>query len=140
VKSRCAVHSLSGSDPTMSTHRTRFTTHNLHGPDLYRTRRGSVLQCACCDRIEVHFGDFSLRMDVEQFDALCRTVAGAWESMQEEDATTWRFTAGDVSMSLSRADVRQLYILLAGAESMRVLRESLHAIDEGRVRDSVAPR
>ena len=118
----------------------RLTAHNLHGPDLYRTRHGSVLQCACCDRMEVQFGDFSLRMDVEQFDVLCRTVAGALESMQEKEADTWQFTAGDLSKHLSRAELRHLYHLLAGAESMRVLRESLHAVADGRLRDRVAPR
>ena len=90
--------------------------------------------------MEVQFGDFSLRMDVEQFDVLCRTVAGALESMQEKEADTWQFTAGDLSMHLDRAELRHLYHLLAGAESMRVLRESLRAVADGRLRDRVVPR
>lgn len=124
----------------MSTSSSRFTAHNLHGPDLYRTPHGSVLQCDCCDRIEVQFGDVSLRMDVEQFDVLCRTVAGAQEEMKEKEADTWQFTTGDFSVRLDRAELRRLYHLLAGAESMRILRESLHAVADGRLRDRVAPR
>jgi hypothetical protein len=90
--------------------------------------------------MEVQFGDFSLRMDVEQFDVLCRTVAGAQEEMEEKEADTWQFTAGDLSVRLDRTELRRLYHLLAGAESMRVLRESLHAVADGRLRDRVAPR
>jgi hypothetical protein len=79
-------------------------------------------------------------MDVEQFDVLCRTVAGAQEEVEDEEADTWQFTAGELSVRLDRTELRRLYHLLAGAESMRVLRESLHAVADGRLRDRVAPR
>jgi hypothetical protein len=40
---------------------------------------------------------------------------------------------------LSREDIRHLYTLLAGAEAMRVLRESLHAVAEGRMQQDRMP-
>jgi hypothetical protein len=126
----------------MASHAASFTTHNLHGPDLYRTPHGTVLQCACCDRLEVQFGRFSVRMGVDAFDDLCRTVARAREEMQDPDRAdrdAWELSGGSKTIRLSREDIRHLYTLLAGAEAMRVLRESLHAVAEGRMQQDRMP-
>ncbi len=116
--------------------------HNAHAPNLFDTRDGSVLHCACCDRIQITFRGLMLLITVEEFDVLCRTVAKAWEEINDrEDAPTWRLSAdtdaGGVSVTLHLDELRALRELLNGAYAMMTLRDSLRAVAAGAGRNTV---
>ena len=110
--------------------------HNLHAPNLFDTSDGVVIHCECCGRVQVTFRGLSLLISVREFDVLCRTVAKAWEDLDEQaDARTWRLSAdtdaGDVSVTLHVDELRALRYLLNGAYAMMTLREGLNAVAEG---------
>lgn len=110
--------------------------HNLHAPNLFDTPDGAVVHCDCCGRIQVTFRGLSLLISVRQFDVLCRTVAKAWEDIEEDDGTrTWRLSAdtdaGDVSVTLRFNELRALRHLLNGAYAMMTLRDTLGAVASG---------
>ena len=116
--------------------------HNAHAPNLFGTRDGSIMHCACCDHIQIVLRDLTLLLTVEEFDVLCRTVAKAWEEIDDgEDAPTWRLSAdtdtGDVSVTLCLDALRALRRLLNGAYAMMTLRDSLKAVAAGAGRNTV---
>ena len=115
--------------------------HNLHAPNLFDTSDGVVLYCDCCGRIQITFRGLSLLISVREFDVLCRTIAKAWEDLDDEDlgdkssARTWRLSAdtdaGNISVTLRLDELRALRHLLNGAYAMMTLREGLNAVAEG---------
>jgi hypothetical protein len=115
--------------------------HNVHAPSLFDTRDGSIVHCACCGRIQIDFRGLTLLTTVDEFDTLCRTVAGAWEAVQEQDdARAWRLSAetdtGNVSVTLQLGELQALRRLLNGAYAMMTLRDSLTAVANGAQADT----
>jgi hypothetical protein len=126
--------------------------HNLHGPDrLFSTRYGYVLQCACCDRIQITFREHTLLVDEDELEVLTNTIKHAWEEVRGvEDRDRWDLQAGTdagpVSITLTEPSLRTLHALLQGAWSMYTLRERVDAVASGTdgtarpvLRDHVAP-
>jgi len=116
--------------------------HNVHAPNLFETPDGSIVHCACCGRIQIAFRGLTLLITVDEFDTLCRTVAGAWEEIDDrDDAHAWRLSAetdtGDVSVTLQIDELQALRELLNGAYAMMVLRDSLRAVAAGAGRNTV---
>jgi hypothetical protein len=119
--------------------------HNLHGPDrLFETRYGDVLQCACCDRIQITFREHTLLVDEEELEVLTDTIKHAWETVRNtEGQDRWELQAGTdagpISITLSEPALRTLHVLLQGAWSMYSLRERMRAVggtaDDRRARD-----
>ena len=126
--------------------------HNLHGPDrLFATRYGHVLQCTCCDRIQITFREHTLLVDEEELEVLTETIKHAWRRVREDEGPErWELQAGTdagpVSITLSEPSLRTLHTLLQGAWSMYTLRERVQAVASGAegtahdvVRDHVPP-
>ncbi|WP_263834839.1 hypothetical protein [Salinibacter sp.] len=118
--------------------------HNLHGPDrLFETRYGDVLQCACCDRIQITFREHTLLVDADELEVLTDTIKHAWQNVQDTDGPDqWQLQAGTdagpVSITLSEPALRTLHALLQGAWSMYTLRERVGAVasgEQGEARD-----
>jgi hypothetical protein len=112
--------------------------HNLHGPDrLFETRYGHVLQCECCDRIQIAFRDHTLLVDEDEFEVLVRTITQAHREVQDEEGPDrWRLQAGtdagSVSLVLPEPALRSLHALLQGAWGMYVLQARVQAVASGR--------
>ena len=110
--------------------------HNLHGPDrLFTTRYGHVLQCACCDRIQITFRDHTLLVDADELDVLTETINHAWRQVRDvEGPDQWTLQAGTdagpVSIPLSESSLRTLNALLQGAWSMYTLQTRVDAVAE----------
>jgi len=52
-------------------------TNTFDDPSIiFETERGKVLRCACCERLEVQFGNVALAEDPDVFRRFCRIVAG----------------------------------------------------------------
>lgn len=126
--------------------------HNLHGPDrLFKTRYGDVLQCTCCDRIQISFRKHTLLVDEDELEVLTDTIKHAWDEVRDaETVDRWKLQAGTdagpVSITLSEPSLRALHALLQGAWSMYTLRERVDAVASGTegtarnvLRDHVAP-
>ncbi|MFB6249431.1 MAG: hypothetical protein ABEL97_12755 [Salinibacter sp.] len=115
---------------------------NLHDPHLYNTRRGRVLRCACCGRIQIEFCGLTLLVDADEFETLLGTVAGILDDIEDGAEGGWRLAAptdaGEVSASLDADELRALYELLAGAQAMRALDDRLTAVAAGRRRERPA--
>jgi len=118
--------------------------HNLHGPDrLFETRYGHVLQCACCDRIQITFREHTLLVDEEELEVLTETIKHAWRQVRDAtDQDQWSLQAstdaGPVAITLPEPSLRTLHALLQGAWSMYLLRERVGAVasgEEGSARD-----
>lgn len=111
--------------------------HNLHGPDrLFDTRYGYVLQCECCDRIQITFREHTLLVDEEELEVLTETIKHAWRHVRRaEGPDRWELQsgtdAGPVSITLSEPSLRTLHALLQGAWSMYTLRERVSAVAAG---------
>jgi hypothetical protein len=111
--------------------------HNLHGPDqLFSTRYGHVLQCDCCDRIQVTFREHTLLVDAAELEVLVDTIKHAWEEVRDADEQDrWELQtgtdAGPISITLSEPSLRTLHALLQGAWSMYMLRERVGAVASG---------
>lgn len=108
--------------------------HNLHGPNrLFATRYGYVLQCDCCDRLQITFREHTLLVDEEELEVLVDTINHAWEEVHTaEGQDQWTLQAGTdagpVSITLSEPSLRTLHALLQGAWSMYTLRERVNAV------------
>jgi len=126
--------------------------HNLHGPDrLFSTRYGHVLQCACCDRIQITFREHTLLVNEDELEVLTDTIKHAWEEVRDANGRDrWELQAGTdagpVSITLTEPSLRTLHALLQGAWSMYTLRERVDAVASGTdgtarnvLRDHVAP-
>jgi hypothetical protein len=116
--------------------------HNAHAPNLFETRDGSILHCACCDRLQITFRGLTLLISTDRFDALRRKLATAWDEIRRrDDACAWRLSAetdaGPITVTLDRTEVRRLQDLLDGASTMRTLRDSLAAVGAGEGRNTV---
>ncbi|MFP4228456.1 MAG: hypothetical protein ACLFTE_06470, partial [Salinivenus sp.] len=111
--------------------------HNLHGPDrLFDTRYGHVLQCACCDRIQITFREHTLLVDEDELEVLTDTIKHAWEQVRDtEDQDRWTLQAstdaGPVAITLPEPSLRTLNTLLRGAWSMYSLRKRVAAVASG---------
>jgi hypothetical protein len=111
--------------------------HNLHGPDrLFTTRYGHVLQCECCDRIQITFRDHTLLVDENELEVLTDTIKHAWRTVRDADGPDqWELQAGTdagpVAITLTKPSIRTLHALLQGAWSMYTLRERVDAVAEG---------
>ena len=111
--------------------------HNLHGPDrLFETRFGHILQCKCCNRVQITFRDHVLLVDEDELELLVQTIHRAWTQLQQsEDESGWRLQAGTdggpISIVLSQPSLRALHKLLQGAWDMYVLQERVQAVASG---------
>jgi len=111
--------------------------HNLHGPErLFETRYGHVLQCDCCQRLQITFRDYTLLVEEDELEVLTETVKHAWRQVQEAGGPEqWQFQAdtdaGPVSVTLTEPSLRTLHTLLQGAWSMYVLNERMDAVASG---------
>ncbi len=114
--------------------------HNAHGPHLFETRFGSVLQCTCCGRIQITFRSHTLLVDEEEFEELAHTLHRAWTQVRgAEGQNTWRLQAssdaGDVSILLPHSSLKALHGLLQGARAMYRLRNRVEAVASGAASD-----
>lgn len=110
--------------------------YNLHNPDLFETRHGSVLRCECCTRIQITFRGHVLLVDEDEFELLLQTVQHAWTQLREAEGTDqWRLQAetdgGEVGVVLTEPSLTALHELLQGAWAMYVLRERVAAAATG---------
>jgi hypothetical protein len=122
--------------------------HNLHDPNLYSTRYGTVLRCECCDRMQVTFHGYVLLMDEAEFERLQTAVERAYEQgaadadqAPDVDRATsgnqdgWGIQAdtdgGTVKVRLTETSLAALHALLQGAWQMYVLDERLRAAASG---------
>lgn len=111
--------------------------HSLHGPDrLFTTRYGHVLQCNCCDRIQITFREHTLLVDEDELEVLTETIKHAWWQVQDvEGPDQWTLQAGTdagpVTITLSEPSLRTLHALLQGAWSMYMLRDRVEAVASG---------
>jgi hypothetical protein len=110
--------------------------HNLHSPNLYSTRHGTVLRCTCCDRIQVTFRHRVLLVEKADFESFRHTVHEAWTQLQQAaDAGRCALRAdadgGAVDIVLTDTSLKALKTLLDGAWRMYVLDEHLQAIASG---------
>ena len=122
--------------------------HNLHDPNLYSSRYGTVLRCECCDRIQVTFHGYVLLMDEAEFERLQTAVERAHEQgaadagqVANGDQVTngnqdgWGIQAdtdgGAVRVRLTENSLAALHALLQGAWQMYVLDERLRAAASG---------
>lgn len=114
--------------------------YNLHRPNLFETRYGSILRCTCCDRIQIVFRGHSLLVDENEFETLVRTLDRAWTQVREEEGQSqWRLQAGtdagDVSILLPEPSLKALHELLQGAWAMYRLRNRIEAVASGAATD-----
>jgi hypothetical protein len=110
--------------------------HNLHDPNLYSTRYGTVLRCHCCDRIQVTFHGYVLLMDEAEFERFRAAVERAHDREQgAEEGSPWGIQAdtdgGPVQVRLTEASLAALHDLLQGAWRMHGLDERLRAARTG---------
>ena len=112
--------------------------HNLHDPNLYSTRYGTVLRCNCCDRIQVTFHGYVLLMDGSEFERLQTAVERAHEQERaaaDVDQDSWGIQAdtdgGTVEVRLTESSLAALHALLQGAWQLYVLEERLSAAASG---------
>ncbi len=112
--------------------------HNLHDPNLYSTRYGTVLRCNCCDRIQVTFHGYVLLMDEAEFERFQTAVERAHEREQaaaDVDQDAWGIQAdtdgGTVKVRLTESSLAALHALLQGAWQLYVLDERLAAAASG---------
>ena len=110
--------------------------HNLHDPNLYSSRYGTVLRCECCDRIQVTFHGYVLLMDETEFERLQTAVERAHEQgAADADQDSWGIQAdtdgGAVRVRLTANSLAALHALLQGAWQMYVLDERLRAAASG---------
>ncbi len=108
--------------------------YNLHGPDtLYSTRYGHILQCTCCNRVQITFRDHTLLVDEDELKVLVQTVKHARRKVKEnEEQDHWTLhagtDAGSVAIKLPEPSLHALSGLLEGAWSMYVLQERVRAV------------
>lgn len=116
--------------------------HNLHDPNLYSSRYGTVLRCECCDRIQVTFHGYVLLMDEDEFERLQAAVERAHEQgaadagqVTNGNQDGWGIQAdtdgGTVRVRLTENSLAALHALLQGAWQMYVLDERLRAAASG---------
>jgi len=110
--------------------------HNLHDPNLYSTRYGTVLRCNCCDRIQVTFHGYVLLMDEAEFERFQTAVERAHDREQgAEEGSPWGIQAdtdgGTVKVRLTETSLAALHALLQGAWQLYVLDERMTAAASG---------
>ena len=112
--------------------------HNLHDPNLYSTRYGTVLRCNCCDRIQVTFHGYVLLMDETEFERLQTAVERAHDQERaaaDVDQDSWGIQAdtdgGTVEVRLTKTSLAALHALLQGAWQLYVLDERVAAAASG---------
>jgi hypothetical protein len=111
--------------------------HNVHGPDrLFETRYGHVLQCECCQRLQITFRDHTLLIEEDELELLTETVKHALRQVRDAGGPDqWEFQAdtdaGPVSVTLTEPSLRTLHALLQGAWSMYVMDERIGAVATG---------
>lgn len=120
-------------------HRPSILESSLHDSNLYDTRDGRVLRCACCGRVRIEFRDLSLLIDAAEFETLLGTVVRVLDELEGREDATWQLAAttyaGEVSVPLTVDELQALYELLAGAQAMRTLGERLDAVANGHRRE-----
>lgn len=109
--------------------------HNLHAPNLYSTRHGTVLRCTCCDRVQITFRDHTLLVDEDELEVLVHTVKHARKKGTENaDKDHWKLRAGtdagSVEITLPEPALHALTALLEGAWSMYILQARVNAVTE----------
>lgn len=109
--------------------------HNAHDPHLFRTAQGHVLRCACCGRVQIVFCEYTLLVDEKDFRIIRKTVARAWEELEDGTGGEVRLLAatdaGEVSTTLRPQEIAALHRLLNGAQAMLTLEQRLRDIEAG---------
>jgi hypothetical protein len=106
-------------------------THSIDDSSLiFQTEHGKVLRCACCDRIEVVFGNFAVAEEPFLFQRFRRAVkqmdVDAPAGDPDEERPLLLSVDGDrFALRFTRAEVLELEELLDGAAAMLELGEIL---------------
>jgi hypothetical protein len=95
---------------------------------VFQTPNGKVLRCACCDRLEVVFGNISVAEEPALFQRFRRAVkqldARATESRADADRPLLLSVDGDrLAFRFTPEEARELEELLDGAAAMLELGE-----------------
>lgn len=106
-------------------------SHSLNDPTvLFRTPNGKVLRCACCDRLEVVFGNIAVAEEpwlFERFRQLVKQLdLDALESRIDGERPILLPVDGEkITFRFTRAEAVELQELLDGAAAMLELGEML---------------
>jgi len=99
-------------------------SHSLNDPSvIFQTPNGKVLRCACCDRLEVVFGNIALAEEPVLFERLRQIVKqldlDALESRVDGDRPILLSVDGEkLAFRFTRAEAVELHELLDGAAAM----------------------
>lgn len=97
---------------------------------IFRTENGKVLRCACCDRIEVVFGNFAVAEELSLFKRFRHAVkhldVGAQAGRRDDERPILLPVDGDrFAFRFTPEEARELEELLDGAAAMLELGEML---------------
>lgn len=104
-------------------------SHSIDDSSLiFQTANGKVLRCACCDRLEVVFGNLAVAQEPPLFRRFRRIVkqldVDAQECRIDEERPVLLSVDGDrLAFRFTRAEARELEELLDGAAAMLELGE-----------------
>jgi F0F1-type ATP synthase beta subunit len=99
-------------------------SHSIDDSSLiFRTANGKVLRCACCDRLEVVFGNLAVAQEPPLFRRFRRVVkqldTDAEAYRADEERPVLLSVDGDrLAFRFTRAEARELEELLDGAAAM----------------------
>jgi hypothetical protein len=105
--------------------------HTLNDPSvIFRTPNGKVLRCACCERLEVAFGNIAVADDPPLFERFRQIVKqldlDAMESRIDSERPILLPVDGEkVTFRFTREEAVELQELLDGAAAMLELGEML---------------
>ncbi len=106
-------------------------SHSIDDSSLiFQTKNGKVLRCACCDRIEVVFGNFAVAEEPFLFKRFRHAVkqldVEAQASRSDAERPILMSVDGDrFAFRFTREEARELEELLDGAAAMLELGEML---------------
>lgn len=99
---------------------------------IYQTQNGKVLRCACCGRLEIHFGNIAIAEPPSRFERLRKIVASIDldrpASQTDSDRPIMLAVDGvRLSLRFTRAEAAELQELLDGTAAMLELE---HLLDD----------
>ena len=98
-------------------------SHAFNDPSvLFRTKRGTVFRCACCNRLEVQFGNIALAEDPPIFRRFCDVVEaldlGAAGRPDCERPVILPLDGDKLNFRFTRDEAAELKELVRGARAM----------------------
>lgn len=105
-------------------------SHAFDDPSLiFQTEHGAVLRCACCDRLEVQFGNIALAEEPSVFHHFCDVVQAMDLCTPAQPASARPVILpvdGDkLNFRFTRAEAAELKELVRGAQAMLELDDIL---------------